>query len=436
MSAFDHVIGYCGIKKELEQISDTLKNREIYEKLGVMSPRGLLLHGEPGVGKTLMASALIEESGRKVFVCRKDKPNGDFIREIKAIFDKAVQCAPSIVFLDDMDKFANGDERHRDAEEYVTVQSCIDECRGKEVFVLATVNNMRVLPRSLTRSGRFDRTIEIKPPTGKDAEAIIAYYLSGKKFVSDIDVPTITRILDGRSCAQLETVINEAGLIAGYERSPEITMDHFIAACLRVIYGKEGSGEDDDFEDLAFSNSAGPLSQIIYHEVGHAVVSEILVPGSISLVSVQKNAVRNGAFTAYYMPQDCDTYVWKISRIIGALAGTAAVEQKFGVADMGNSEDLQRAMDYTQQLIIGNGFCGISLVDPPCRSSSEELLTRQERVASAEVYRYYRYAKEILIKNNEFFEKLAAAVAQKGTIHYRDIQSIRASCKIIPISFM
>ena len=108
MSAFDHVIGYWGIKKELEQISDTLKNREIYEKLGVMSPRGLLLHGEPGVGKTLMASALMEESGRKVFVCRKDKPNGDFIREIKAIFDKAVQCAPSIVFLDDMDKFANG----------------------------------------------------------------------------------------------------------------------------------------------------------------------------------------------------------------------------------------------------------------------------------------------------------------------------------------
>ena len=189
MSAFDYVIGYCGIKKELEQISDTLKNREIYENLGVMSPRGLLLHGEPGVGKTLMASALIEESGRKVFVCRKDKPNGDFIREIKAIFDKAVQCAPSIVFLDDMDKFANGDERHRDAEEYVTVQSCIDECRGKEVFVLATVNNMRVLPRSLTRSGRFDRVIEIKPPTGKDAEAIIAYYLSGKKFVSDIRTP-------------------------------------------------------------------------------------------------------------------------------------------------------------------------------------------------------------------------------------------------------
>ena len=213
MSAFDHVIGYSAIKKELEQICDTLKNREAYQKLGVASPRGLLLHGVPGVGKTMMATALIEESGRKMFVCRKDKPNGDFVREIKTTFDRAVQSAPSIVFLDDMDKFANGDERHRDAEEYVTVQSCIDECRGKEVFVLATVNNMGVLPRSLTRSGRFDRVIEIRPPTGKDAEAIIAYYLAGKKFVSDIDVPTIMRILNGRSCAQLETVINEAGLM-------------------------------------------------------------------------------------------------------------------------------------------------------------------------------------------------------------------------------
>ena len=164
MNAFDKIIGYSSLKKELMQISDTLKNRQFYDKLGVSAPRGLLLHGEPGVGKSLMASAIIEDSGRPVFCCRKDEPNGDFVKKIKATFDKAMESAPSIVFLDDMDKFANGDKSHPDAEEYVTVQSCIDEAKGKEVFVLATANDIDCLPDSLCRPGRFDRTIEVEVP--------------------------------------------------------------------------------------------------------------------------------------------------------------------------------------------------------------------------------------------------------------------------------
>ena len=151
MSKFDSIIGYSAIKHDLIRIADTLKSRDAYEKLGVSSPRGLLLHGEPGVGKSLMASAVIEESGRNAFTCRKDKPNGDFVNTIKATFDEAAKNAPSIVFLDDMDKFTNGDELHPNAEEYVTVQSCIDEVRGKDVFVIATVNNKRCLPHSLRR---------------------------------------------------------------------------------------------------------------------------------------------------------------------------------------------------------------------------------------------------------------------------------------------
>ena len=197
MKAMDKIIGYSSIKRELKQISDTLKNREAYDKLGVSSPRGLLLYGDPGVGKSLMAAAIIEESGRRAYICRKDKPNGDFVKYIKETFDKAAENAPSIVFLDDMDKFTNGDERHPDAEEYVTVQSCIDEVKGKEVFVLATVNNIRNLPRSLRRAGRFDRTIEVEAPRGRDAEAIIAHYLGSKKFVEGVDAKTIARIKPG-----------------------------------------------------------------------------------------------------------------------------------------------------------------------------------------------------------------------------------------------
>lgn len=119
MSKFDKIKGYHATKRELQQIADILKNRTAYDRLGVSVPRGLLLFGNPGVGKSLMASAVIEASERPVFICRKDKPNGDFVKEIKASFDKAIAASPSIVYLDEMDKFANGDEKHPNAEEYV-----------------------------------------------------------------------------------------------------------------------------------------------------------------------------------------------------------------------------------------------------------------------------------------------------------------------------
>ena len=132
MKAFDRIIGYREIKSQLIVIADTLKNREAYRALGVDMPRGLLLYGEPGVGKSLMAKCLIEASGLSVFTCRKTEPNGEFVKTIKNTFDRASQAAPSIVFLDDMDKFANGDQRRRDCEEYVTVQACIDETKGRD----------------------------------------------------------------------------------------------------------------------------------------------------------------------------------------------------------------------------------------------------------------------------------------------------------------
>ena len=171
--AFQPVIGYESIKRELYRICDIMLNRSFYEKLGVSVPRGLLLSGAPGLGKTLMANCFINASGRKTFVCRKDKPDGDFVNHIKSIFEKAVENAPSIVFLDDMDKFANGDEYHRNSEEFVTVQSCIDDTKGKDVFVLATINDRDSIPSSLLRAGRFDNRIEVEAHVGEDAEKIV-----------------------------------------------------------------------------------------------------------------------------------------------------------------------------------------------------------------------------------------------------------------------
>ena len=436
MKAMDKIIGYSSIKHELKQISDTLKNREAYDKLGVSSPRGLLLHGEPGVGKSLMANAIIEESGRTAYVCRKDKPNGDFVNHIKKIFDKAAENAPSIVFLDDMDKFTNGDERHPDAEEYVTVQSCIDEVRGKEVFVLATVNNLRNLPPSLCRAGRFDRTIEVEAPRGKDAEDIIAHYLGSKKFVADVDIKTIARIMDGRSCAELETVINEAGLYAGYERAEHITMNHFMEACMRTIFkvsAKSVFNENNEDYYSALSSSNNMISQIIYHEAGHAVVSEILCPESVTLVCAYSRDNKDGGFTSYHVDRSKTPLYLAKTRIASSLAGMAAIEQVFGIFDAGNSYDLNQAFDTAKSLVVNNCVCGFHLHKNEYEDS-DQLLNAQEQAVSAEVEQYYRKAKEILSCNKDFFNKLAEALAKKGFLAMSDIQQIKESCEIIPVA--
>lgn len=434
MKAIDKIIGYTGIKRELMQIGDILKNREAYEKLGVASPRGLLLFGEPGVGKSLMAAAVIEESGRMAFTCRKDKPNGDFVNHIKETFDKAAESAPSIVFLDDMDKFANGDERHPDAEEYVTVQSCIDEIKskGKEVFVLATVNNINNLPRSLYRAGRFDRIIEVETPRGQDAEDIVAYYLSNKKFVEDVDTKTIARIMNGRSCAELETVINEAGLYAGYDRAESITMDHFIEACMRTVYNVTSMANDDDYYSVAMDTRSIDY-RVVCHEVGHAVVSEILCPESVTLICAYSRSGNKGGFTDYYNDCSKSPLYWKKSRVVSSLGGMAAVEQIFGVCDDGNTRDLDQAFNVTNELVVNNCICGFHLHQNGYQDS-QHLWSLQEQAVSAEIEKYYKKAKEILACNKEFFDKLVAALFERGFLMMSDIKEIKESCKIISVA--
>ena len=193
MGAFDRVIGYEDVKTELIRYCDVLKNYEKYRKLRVVLPRGILLYGNPGIGKTMMAQSFIEESGCKSFLIRKDKPDGDFVNEIRIIFEKAKEETHSIVFLDDMDKFANEDQYHRDAEEYVAVQSCIDDCKDSEVFVLATVNDRYCMPDSLMRAGRFDKVIEMKNPVGDDSKRIVEFFLSQKQVIGDVDVDIVAR---------------------------------------------------------------------------------------------------------------------------------------------------------------------------------------------------------------------------------------------------
>jgi cell division protease FtsH len=424
MHEFDRIIGYDSIKQELMQISDVLKNAEAYTLLGAKPPRGLLLYGRPGVGKSLMASALIEASGRKAFLCRKDKPDGEFINHIRTVFDTAKAEAPSIVFLDDMDKFANEDEQHPDAEEYVTVQSCIDDCKGSDIFVLATVNDMQCLPESLCRVGRFDRTIEVENPSGEDAEKIIAHYIAGKNFADGVSAGTIAGIMNGRSCAELETVINEAGLYAGYERSPEITMDHFMKAALHTVF--DVPNEEIASFGLKKKRKADAL-QVAYHEAGHTVIGEILEPGSVTLVSAFSRNGDSGGFTQGRPMEDMRMMERMENRIVRTLGGAAASEQVFGSFDTGCSRDLDQAFEAVWNLVTDICCCGFHLHCNGYKDSAE-LRAKQEQAVSAEVEKYYRKAKEILAQNRNLLDGIARALMEKGVLTVEDIAAVKKAC--------
>ena len=236
MNPFDKIIGYDAVKNELIRMADVLAHSEVYSALGVSVPRGLLLHGDPGVGKTLMVNSLIEASGLPSFTCRRNIPDGDFVLRINEVFDEASKKAPAIVFLDDLDKFAKSEVDSFNQEEFVAVQAAIDNLNGKQVFVVATANDIDFLPPSLVRPGRFDKTLRIHNPSGQEAVEIIQHYLSGKPLEDDIDVSYIAKLLQNQSCAVLETAVNAAGVLAGFDRANRISMHHFVLGCLETVH--------------------------------------------------------------------------------------------------------------------------------------------------------------------------------------------------------
>ena len=424
MSAFDRIIGYQTIKEELLQICDMIHNREIYENLGAKLPQGILLYGDPGLGKSLMAKSFITESGLPAYIVRRDKGSDDFIGKITDTFEKAKKNAPAIVLLDDMDKFANEDDRHIDAEEYVAVQAGIDEVKGCNVFVFATVNEIRKLPRSLIRSGRFDRKIEVNSPTDRDAEEIIKYYLGQKKVSDNVNMDDLVKMVSYGSCAELETILNEAAIGAAYARKEKIEMDDLVKSVLRMQY---------DAPDNFTKKSSDALKEIALHEAGHLVVSEILTPGSVGLASL-RTAGRDstGGFIHRCMP-----VTRRAHHILISLAGKAAVELYYsGVCASGCQSDIRKAADNIRDAISESGTCGFGMIDVANHrfpESSESFNSRNESVVQAELERYMFKVREILIKNRDFLEKAAQMLSEKETLLYSDIKMLRESIKITEV---
>jgi len=418
---FDRVIGYKSIKRELIRICDIMRNEHHYASLGVSVPNGLLLEGVPGIGKTLMAKCLIKASMRTAFVCRKDLPDGDFVKHIKGVFGEAVKNAPSIVFLDDMDKFANCDDSHKNSEEFITIQSCMDDVKGKNVFVVATINEDDAIPKSLLRAGRFDYRIKVHPPKGKDAEKIVEYYIKQKKFVAGVDVKTIARLLDTASCAEFETVINEAGIYAGEQRKTVITMDDIVKACVKVIYGAPEN--DGDYSEEQIKTTA-------YHEAGHAVIAEVLEPGSVNFISVRRGQLE-GKLGFTDTVRNNDYYFDKKymeNKVMILLGGKASTEICFGKTDLGVSSDMRSVFNIVDRFMDDYCTYGFDAYEYSYKMSDKFYANKEEKMA-CEISKFYEQTKRILIENREFLDRLAKTLMTQDVVMGAQVIEIREACK-------
>jgi len=414
MNSFEKIIGYDSIKTELMQICDMIKNPDIYSALGAKLPRGVLLYGPPGLGKTMMAKCFIEESGLPSFTVRKVKSE-DFVEYITEIFSKAGESGPSIVFLDDMDKFANEDDEHVDAEEYVAIQAAIDGVRDKAVFVIATANELWKLPKSLLRSGRFDRDIEFFSPNETDCKKIIEHYLADKSVSDKLNIDDISKMITYSSCADLEVIINEAAIEAGFKRKAKIDMDDVVKAVLKKEYNAP---------DELTKVSEAELKKVAFHEAGHVVMSDILCPGSVGLASLRVSGNESvGGFV-----RRCKKLKNAEEHALVSLAGKVAVELYYGECADGCSSDVSRATDQIRREMAANGLMGFGMLDVSCRYEGERspgYLERSEAVVQSELHRIMYKAKSLLLKNKNYLEAVVNALLEKETLVASDVLKIK-----------
>ncbi len=416
---FSNIIGYDDVKKTLKTIVDVLNNEDKYKELGCTIAHGLLLYGSPGTGKTSIANEILESAiNRHKYIIRKTKSDGDFMDYMNEVFKDARKNQPSIILLDDLDKFAE-DDNHSNQEEYVTVQSLIDDIKDDDVFVIATANDYSCLPDSLIRAGRFDIQLEIDNPKEEDAIKIFSHYLKDKKISKDVNVKNISYILTDSSCAELEKVCNQAGIYAGFKNKKEIEMDDLVRASLELKY--KTSIEELNKNDKYSLETA-------YHEAGHTLIGELLEPGLISFVTIAPSNSKTKGMTIYHDNEDYfRDIVFMQNRVKMLLAGKASTEVVFNKCDVGSEADLNRAFLIVQRIV--DSYCYYDFNSSVGRTSrtgeaSEKVKENKETSVNKLIIDYYNEVKRILIEKRDRLDELASKLNNKKILFQDEIRSI------------
>ena len=421
MNAFDKIIGYNNVKEEIYQIIDMYENLEYYKSLGASIPKGLMLYGEPGMGKTILAKALIKEAKVNSYLIRKNKSKNDILNEINEAFNNASKDESAIIFIDDIDKFKDLEGDIEDNEVLNTIQAKIDDVHDKNVLVVATCNDFKHLPDSLVRDGRFDRKIELKTPSKEDAAKIIKYYMKDKQVDQNLNYDDVTKLIQYSSCASLEKILNEAAITAGFQNKEYIEINDIVETYLKENYY--------DFYDI-HSISEEKIEETSLHEAGHTVIAEILNEGSVDFVSIKTNNSNIRGITKLD-----DEFFTPESDILISLGGKAACELYLnGKNADGCVKDLSSTRDTLRKELEMKGTYGMGFLGE--LSNNEDARVKTEIAIQVELERYFVIAKRILISNKTFLMNVYNELKSKNYLLASDIKRIREVSDIKPLTFM
>ena len=360
---FADVAGAAEEKAELEEVVEFLKNPQKFNELGARIPKGVLLMGHPGTGKTLLAKAVAGEAGVPFFSIS----GSDFVEmfvgvgasRVRDLFDKAKKAAPSIVFIDEIDAVGRQrgaglggghDEREQTLNQLLVEMDGFSTNQG--VIVMAATNRKDILDPALLRPGRFDRHIVVYPPDLKGREEILKVHTRNKPLAPDVDLRVIAQSTAGFTGADLENLANEAALLAARKNKKAITMEEIEEASLKVIAGPEKKSRRILEEDKKIT---------AYHEAGHAVCTYYCpTQDPVHQISVIPRGMAAGYTIA--LPKDDQSHVRKKSleeRIVVLLGGRAAEKVVLDDITTGASHDIEVATNIAREMVTRYGFSDI-----------------------------------------------------------------------------
>ncbi|MBR3124843.1 MAG: ATP-dependent zinc metalloprotease FtsH [Mogibacterium sp.] len=431
---FKDVAGLEEEKVELSEIVDFLRNPGKYTKLGARIPKGVLLVGSPGTGKTYISRATAGEAGVPFFTIS----GSDFVEmfvgvgasRVRDLFNEAKKNAPCIVFIDEIDAVGRrrgaglgggNDEREQTLNQLLVEMDGFDGNLG--IIILAATNRPDVLDPALLRPGRFDRQIVIGMPDIKAREELFRLYTKNKPLDKDVSPEILAKRTPGFSPADIENLINEAALLTARRNGTKIRMDEIEEATTKVMAGPQKKSR-------VISDAEKKLTA--YHEAGHAIVMRA-TPGSdpVHQITIIPRGMAGG-FTMWLPEEDrfFETRGHMIDNIKHLLGGRVAEELKLDDISTGASNDLERATEIARQMITKYGFS--EKLGPVSFSSSDEVFlgrdfsTRQnysEEVASEVDHEIrtlltecYAETRRILQDNDDAFERVAQALLLVETL--------------------
>ena len=359
---FPDVAGVDEAKAELQEIVDFLKNADKYTRLGAKIPKGVLLVGSPGTGKTLLAKAIAGEAGVPFFSISGSEFIELFVgvgaSRVRDLFEQAKKQAPCIVFIDELDALgksrAQGNMLGGNDEREQTLNQLLTEMDGFEantgVILLAATNRPEVLDPALRRPGRFDRQVVVDRPDKIGREAILKVHAQNVRLADDVDLAAIAVRTPGFVGADLANLVNEAALLAARNNRQAVVMADFAEAIERVIAGLEKKSR--------VLNEA-EKKVVAYHEVGHAIVGALMPgAGKVEKISIVPRGVGALGYTLQ-LPEE-DRFLMAEDEIRGRIAtllgGRSAEELIFKKVSTGASDDIQKATDLAERTVTLYGM--------------------------------------------------------------------------------